>query len=113
MKTAPQLPLKPDISIEFYICYEGNGYAESYRVLIGVRIYDEKLRSLVKQELAIHYETVLHTNINTHVYSRLARYFKIKLNDPALFGAFFKIELPEEMHRVCSFINADSVQGSH
>lgn len=97
---------------------KGKGpYAASYRAVFGDRKYDDKLRSFVVQEMAKQYEPVLNTNISSHAYARLARYFDVKRNDPAVYAAFFKKELPannEEMRRVCAaaVINVDTVKGA-
>lgn len=115
MKTSTELPPKPDV-LNFIYAMKGKGpYNNVYSTMFSERKFDDKLRSFVVQEMAKQYETVLHTNISTHAYSRLARYFNVKRNDPALFSAFFKKVLPddnEEMRRVCSIINVDTVGGA-
>lgn len=53
--------------------------------------------------------TVLKTNITTHAYSRLARYFRVKRNDPTLFAAFYHKQFgDDEISRVCRVINVSS-----
>nr|QNH90560.1 maco-A 94/2 86 [Mamestra configurata nucleopolyhedrovirus A]QNH90891.1 maco-A-Ls 80 [Mamestra configurata nucleopolyhedrovirus A] len=115
MKTAAQVPPKPDI-LNFFYAMKGKGpYSDAYRAMFGAKKYDDKLRSFVVQEMAKQYETVLHTNISTHAYARLARYFKVKRNNPALYSAFFKKDFPkdnEEMRQICTIINADTVKGT-
>ncbi|ABY47744.1 hypothetical protein HaGV_gp053 [Helicoverpa armigera granulovirus] len=111
MKRCDTLPDKPDV-LNFFYAMKGKGpYAACYKHLAGDQVYDGKLRSFVVQELAKQYETLIHTNIETHAYSRLARYFGVKKNDHGLFLAYYKKDFSqatEDMIRVCQIINVDS-----
>ncbi|AOW41382.1 hypothetical protein D1Q00_gp043 [Trichoplusia ni granulovirus LBIV-12] len=111
MKRCDVLPDKPDV-LNFFYAMKGKGpYAACYKHLAGDRVYDGKLRSFVVQELAKQYETLIHTNIETHAYSRLAKYFGVKKNHEGLFQAYYKKDFShatEEMKQICQVINAES-----
>ncbi|AJP09061.1 hr1 [Heliothis virescens ascovirus 3f] len=76
----------------------------------NIRRYDGRLRTFIVQEVAKTYWTVLKTNISRHAYSRLARYFGVKRNDPTLFAAYYHKEFGDDdsISRVCRFINVSS-----
>ncbi|AFV50287.1 hr1 [Heliothis virescens ascovirus 3g] len=75
----------------------------------GITYYNGRLRNYSVQEMAKTYWTVLKTNITTHAYSRLARYFGVKRNDPTLFAAYYHKEFgDDDISRVCRFINVSS-----
>lgn len=104
---------KPDL-LNYVYALKGKGpYAEKYRE-ISNKSYDGRLRSFIIQELAKTYETVLHTNIETHAYSRLCRYFNVKRNDPRIYNAFYKKDFLEndEISDLCKLINVDTCKKS-
>lgn len=104
---------KPDI-LNYVYALKGKGpYAGKYRE-ISNKSYDGKLRNYIIQELAKTYETILHTNIETHAYSRLCRYFNIKRNDSRIYNSFYKKEFVEddEISNMCKLINVDTCKKS-
>ncbi|AFV50425.1 hr5 [Heliothis virescens ascovirus 3g] len=86
-----------------------NKFDEVVRYHNGITYYNGRLRNYSVQEMAKTYWTVLKTNITTHAYSRLARYFGVKRNDPTLFAAYYHKEFgDDDISRVCRFINVSS-----